>query len=227
MSYLKALCSLSLFSKEDKIIMQKDYEKKRWSAYKVWKDHSSKNWTYTSVKRLLKRFKDSGTMNRKEGSGRPRSVTVEENTNLIEELICSQEETLHSHLAPRKITEQTGISHSSIRRMIKRRNFCQFKSVKTPEMNDGCRNRRYAHAIALAEKFDCNTRMIEKIVWQDEKDVTLDVAVNLQNDQVYGKGKTSDVPDENLFASTIKMSRKIMVSTAISRYSATKLLFCE
>ena len=113
--------------------------------------------TYTSVKRLLKRFKDSGTMNRKEGSGRPRSVTVEENTNLIEELICSQEETLHSHLAPRKITEQSGISHSSIRRMIKRRNFCQFKSVKTPEMNDGCRNRRYAHAIALAEKFDCNT----------------------------------------------------------------------
>ena len=69
--------------------------------------------------------------------------------------------------------------------------------------------------------------MIEKIVWQDETDVTLDVAVNLQNDQVYGKGKTSDVPDENLFASTIKMSRKIMVSTAISRYSATKLLFCE
>ena len=157
MSYLKALCSLSLFPKEDKIIMQKDYEEKGWSAYKVWKDHSSKNWTYTSVKRLLKRFKDSGTMNRKEGSGQPRSVTVEENTNLIEELICSQEETLHSHLAPRKITEQSGISHSSIRRMIKRRNFCQFKSVKTPEMNDGCRNRRYAHAIALAEKFDCNT----------------------------------------------------------------------
>ena len=28
-----------------------------------------KNWTYTSVKRRLKRFKDSGTMNTKEGSG--------------------------------------------------------------------------------------------------------------------------------------------------------------
>ena len=34
------------------------------------KDHSSKGRTYTSVKRFLKRFKDSGTMNRKESSSR-------------------------------------------------------------------------------------------------------------------------------------------------------------
>ena len=64
--------------------------------------------------------------------------------------------------------------------------------------------------------------MIEKTVWQDEKDFTLDVPVNLQNDRVYGKGKKSDVPDENLFASTNKMSRKVMVSAAISWYDATK-----
>ena len=128
-------------------------------------------------------------MNRKEGSGRPRSVTTEENTDLIEELVCSKEEAPHTHLAPRKIAEQTGISRLSVRRMIKRRNFSQFKRVKTAEMNDGCRYRRYARAIALAEKFERNTRMIEKAVWQNEKDFTLDVPVNLQNDRVYGKGK--------------------------------------
>ena len=55
-------------------------------------------------------------MNRKEGSGRPRSVTTEENTDLIEELICSPEEAPpHTHLAPRKIAAPTGISRSSIR----------------------------------------------------------------------------------------------------------------
>ena len=90
-------------------------------------------------------------------------------------------------LAPRKIAEQTRISRSSIKRMIKRRKFCQFKRVKPPKMNDGCRNRRYARAITLAEKFERNTRMTEKTVWQDEKDFTLDVPVNLQNDRVYGK----------------------------------------
>ena len=40
-------------------------------------------------------------------------------------------------------------------------------------MNDRCRNRRYARATALAEKFERNTLMIEKTVWQDEKDFTL------------------------------------------------------
>ena len=70
----------------------------------------------THPQKDLKRFKDSGTMNRKEGSGQPRSVTTEENTDLIEELICSPEEAPpHTHLAPRKIAAPTGISRSSIR----------------------------------------------------------------------------------------------------------------
>ena len=83
----------------------------------------------------------------------------------------------------------------------------------------------YARAIALAEKFEYNTRMTEKTVWQDEKYFTLDVPGNLQNDRVYGKGKKSHVPHENLFASTNKMSRKVMVSAAISWYGATKPFF--
>ena len=73
-----------VFSKDDKIIIQNDYEEKSWSAYKISKDHLSKNWTYASVKRLLKHFKGSDTMNRKECSGQPRSVTTEENTDFNE-----------------------------------------------------------------------------------------------------------------------------------------------
>ena len=128
----------------------------------------------------------------------------------------------HTHLAPRKIAEQTGISCSP---MIKRRNFGQFKRAKTPEINDGCHNRRYACAIALAEKFERNTCMIEKTVWQDQKDLTLDVPVNLQKYRVYRKGKNYDIPGENLFASTNKMSIKVLVSATISWYGATKPFF--
>ena len=46
-------------------------------------------------------------------------------------------------------------------------------------MNDGCRNRKFARTIALDEKFERNTSMIKKTVWQDEKDFALDVPVNL------------------------------------------------
>ena len=69
--------------------------------------------------------------------------------------------------------------------------------------------------------------MIEKTVWQDEKDFTLDVPFNLQNDPVYRKGKESDVPGENLFASTNKMSKKIKVSPVISWYDTTKPFFAN
>ena len=92
-----------------------------------------KNWTYTFVKILLKRFKDSGATNRKKGSGRPRSVTTEENTNLIEELVCPQDEAVHTCLGPHKIAKQTGISRFSIRRMIKKETFVNSKR---------CHNRR-------------------------------------------------------------------------------------
>ena len=60
--YFRHYLFTMLFSKEDKIITQNDYEEKGWCAHKIWKDHSSKNWTYTSVKKLLKCFKDSGTL---------------------------------------------------------------------------------------------------------------------------------------------------------------------
>ena len=39
------------------------------------------------------------------------------------------------------------------------------------------------------------------------------------------KKKKPDIPDENLFASTSKMSKKVMVSAAISWYGATKPFF--
>ena len=55
-------------------------------------------------------------------------------------------------------------------------------------MSQGCRNRRYTRAIT-AQKFEGNTCMTEKTVWQDEKDFTLDVSVNLQNDWVYRKDR--------------------------------------
>ena len=64
--------------------------------------------------------------------------------------------------------------------------------------------------------------MTEKTVWQDEKDFTLDVPVNLQNDREYEKGKKSDDPNEHLFASTNKTSRKVMVSTEVSYNGGTK-----
>ena len=92
-------------------------------------------------------------------------------------------------------------------------------------MSEGTRKRRGTLAGSLRERFENNICMIEKTVWQDEKDFTLEVPVNLQNNCVYGKRKISDIPDENLLCSTNKMSKKVIVSVAIFRYGVTKPFF--
>ena len=82
-------------------------------------------------------------------------------------------------------------------------------------MSEGTRNRRDTRAGSLREIFESNTRMIKKTVWQDEKDFTLEVPVNLQNNRVYGKGKKPDILNEHLLSSTKKMFKQVMVSAAI------------
>ena len=119
------------------MIIQNDYEEKDWPAYKIWKNHPSKKWDYSPVKRLLKKFRQVGSINKRHGSGRPRNVFLEENMDLIGELVCSQKERPHTYLAPRKIDEQIGISQSSIQRMMKKINVKRFKRLKTPQMNEG------------------------------------------------------------------------------------------
>ena len=69
--------------------------------------------------------------------------------------------------------------------------------------------------------------MVRKTVWQDEKYFTFEVPVNLQDDGVYGKGKKSDIPDENLLSSTNNMSEKVVVSAGISWCGVTIPIFCK
>ena len=62
----------------------------------------------------------------------------------------------------------------------------------------------------LAERFDRNPRLVEKLAYQDQKDFTLEVPTNIQNNRVYFKGKKVQVPDENLFHQKNEQSIKVM-----------------
>ena len=114
-------------------------------------------------------------MKRRTGSGRPITVTTNENAELVEELICSQEDFPGTHKSPREIVRNVGISRSSVRRLVKRRKINQFERMKTPHMNNGAIARRAMRSGNLAECFDCNPRVVKKFVCQDEKDFTLEV----------------------------------------------------
>ena len=78
---------------------------------------------------------------------------------------------------------------------------------------------------ALAKRIGTNSRDIERCVWQDEKDFTLEVPLNPQNSRVYVYGSKNDVDDKCLFHLTNKQSIKVMVSACLTWYGATKPFF--
>ena len=67
-----------VFPSEDKAVR---------TAYPIRKAHESKKWVLSSFQRLLKRFKEDGSMKRRTGSGRPITVKTDENAELVEERI--------------------------------------------------------------------------------------------------------------------------------------------
>ena len=213
-----------VFTAKDKIIIA-HYLDKGYTGYKIWKENPEKNWKWSSLKALVKKYRENGSMERKKGSGRPRSARTPENEAYVEEMICSQEDQPGTHETPRKIAEEIEISHSSVCRIVRDKGYNQFKRLKTPQMNEATRKRRVDRASGLAEKFAKNPRMIERAVFQDESDFPLQVPLNSQNDRVYYKGKKKDVPDQNLFHETNRQSVKAMVSAALTWHGVTRPIF--
>jgi len=63
----------------------------------------NKLYTAGSIKGLLMKFRDTGAVNRLTGSGGPRSARTEENVDLANDLVVSQEDTLQTHRMVREI----------------------------------------------------------------------------------------------------------------------------
>ena len=62
-------------------------------------------------------------MKRRTGSGWPITVTTDKDAELVEELICSQEDFPGTHKSPREIDRNVGISRTSTVKRGGQRNF--------------------------------------------------------------------------------------------------------
>ena len=77
----------------------------------------------------------------KKGSGRKATTTTSEDEELVEKLICSQEEHLVTHYSLREIASVLSVSETSIHHMVKRKGFCACKRLTTLHMANGCKQR--------------------------------------------------------------------------------------
>ena len=81
-------------------------------------------------------------------------------------------------------------------------------------MNSACRKRRAERAGKLLQRFSIHS--LPRLVFQDEKDFSLQVPTNRQNNRVYFNGPKKDVQPERLYSEGNKFSKKVMVSAVIT-----------
>ena len=83
---------MAVLTYEDKIIIRYLRQKHGHGARRIVADHPEKDWKISTLSDLVKKIDETGEIERKKGSGRPRSARTEHNIECTEEMICSQED---------------------------------------------------------------------------------------------------------------------------------------
>ena len=199
---------------DQKAVIMNDFIEKGWSAYKIWKEHPRFGCSRGAIEKLVYKIKETGSTERRNGSGRPITATTPDISEECEELICSQEDRPGTHFSVREIARQVNVSKSSIHRIVKKKNLHAFKRISTPQMNNNCRKRRKERTSNLLQRF--SEYSLPRLVFQDEKDFSLQVKTNRQNNRVYGYGLKKDISPQRLFNEGNRFSIKVMVSAVIT-----------
>ena len=89
------------------------HQEKGYGAKKFIKEFPNKNWSFSSLKKLLTKIDQTGSVDRKPGSGEKPTIRIAQNVDSVEELVLSQESALGTHKAIRQIAKENGISNEA------------------------------------------------------------------------------------------------------------------
>lgn len=217
-----------VFTYEDKIIIKYLRTNYGHGAMRIVNDHPEFNWNINGMKTLLKNIDDRGDIERKEGSGRPRSARIEKNIEEVEEMILSQEEEPGTHSTPAEIALHLGIGVSSVYRIIdKDLDLRPLKKQKVQKLSDGDIEKRMTRSKRLLAKY--TRKVLETAFFSDEKIFKVKQLYNSKNDVVYAskKQKKSEISEERLIREQEGFPAKVMVSVAISKAGKSSIIFVE
>ena len=212
------------FSREDKILI-KHYHSKGYGRRRIQKMFPEKQWSDGGLNSLLKRIQQTNSIERKKGSGRPKSSCTQENIEIVEDLILSQEDKPGTHLSQRKIAKQSGIHRSTVQRISSKiLKLKSFRKVKCQCLTELQMKKRRIRCRKLLRKF--NLIDLERTFFTDEKIFTIEGALNSQNDRVYAKAK-NDLSDVRVHKPRSAFPKSVMVSGGISKMGKTSIHFVE
>jgi len=85
-----------VFSKEDKVLIDVLCQEKGYGAKKFTKEFPNKKWYQSSLKKLLTKTDQTGSVHHKPGSGKKHTIRIAQNVDSVEELLLSQESAQNS-----------------------------------------------------------------------------------------------------------------------------------
>ena len=200
------------------------FEEKGWRGARLVKEFPNLEWNRQSINRFIQKLENTGSDKRQDGSGRPGSLS-EQQMEDIEHMICSQENKPGTHLSQRKIAKTLNVTRGSVRRHLQTRKLKAFKRIISPPMSQAVRMKRKTRANNLYKMVSKHD--VKKMVFTDEKDFTLEVPTNRQNNRVYASSKKTDISPGRLYHEKSRFSRKVMVSAGVSWRGKTDIFFLE
>ena len=215
-------------SEEDKIIIKYLRQKFGYGAKRIIKNHPEKNWGLRNVGYLLKKIDETGDVERREGSGRPKSSRTENNINAVKELISSQEDKSGTHATPNEISKMMDIPRTLIRRIIAEDLKLQpFKKIKGQRIDTRTKEKHIKRCPNLLRVF--TKQVLKTAFFSDEKIFKVTQLLNVQNDRTYAPSayNKSTIENKRLYVESSGFPMSLMVSVALSKVGKSSVFFVE
>jgi len=103
-----------VFSEEDKVLIKVLRQEKGYGAKKFIREFPNKNWSLSSLNKLLTKIDQTGSVDCKPGSGKKHMIRIAQNVDSVEELVLSQKSALGTDKTIHQIAKETGISKAKL-----------------------------------------------------------------------------------------------------------------
>ena len=116
--------------------------------------YPKKSWSLNTLKTICRRIDMTGSaVDRKMGSGRPKSARSANNIAKVQELICSQEDAPGTSKSTRQVAAEVGISQQSVGRTAKHDlQLSSFKRMPLQVITDATKHKRLKRCQALLRR---------------------------------------------------------------------------
>lgn len=129
-----------------------------------------------AISQLIKKFRETGSIEDMQRTGRPKSATSEDKA--LDVLLTIQET---PKVSTREVAENFGISHTSVHRILKKEKLRPYKQQLIHELNEDDFDRRMEFCEQMMEKCNMDDNFAVNIVFSDEATFMLNGTVNRHN----------------------------------------------